>query len=158
MAKRLGPILPFLFLRSSTRYFAKSINKKADVKLFNCTEGGIYLDGFKHISLKSFIDSEINDTKTSDCINSIFASVVRDQNKYIKDKTKLTRFIKDNIKLGKEVQRLSKIAIDIATKQYQTDEDLRRFDLVQNKTIKKLTKNISIPWDFRKKFTFLKLA
>ena len=146
----------FSFFAQFYRYFAKSINKKADVKLFNCTEGGIYLDGFKHISLKSFIDSEINDTKTSDCINSIFASVVRDQNKYIKDKTKLTRFIKDNIKLGKEVQRLSKIAIDIATKQYQTDEDLRRFDLVQNKTIKKLTKNYFYTLGLQKEIYILK--
>ena len=82
--------------------------------------------------------------------------MVRDQNKYIKDKTKLTRFIKDNIKLGKEVQRLSKIAIDIATKQYQTDEDLRRFDLVQNKTIKKLTKNYFYTLGLQKEIYILK--
>ena len=80
----------------------------------------------------------------------------RDQNKYIKDKTKLTRFIKDNIKLGKEVQRLSKVAIDIATKQYQTDEDLRRFDLVQNKTIKKLTKNYFYTLGLQKEIYILK--
>ena len=60
---------------------------------------------------------------------------------YKKQKEKLSRFIKDNIKLGKEVDRLSKVAVEIAKKPYQTDEDLRRFDLVQNKTIKKLTRN-----------------
>ena len=33
------------------------------------------------------------------------------------------------------------MAVEIAKKSYHTEEDLRRFDLVQNKTIKKLTKN-----------------
>ena len=38
---------------------------------------------------------------------------------YKKHKEKLTRFIKDNIKLGKEVDRLSKVAVEIARKPYK---------------------------------------
>ena len=95
-------------------------------------------------------------TKSDDCINSIFARVVRDQNKYTKNKSKLTRFIRDNIKLSKEVKRLSKIAIDIAKKQYHSEEDLRRFDLVQNKTIKKLTKNYFYTLGLQKEIYILK--
>ena len=56
---------------------------------------------------------------------------------YTKANSKVpSRFVKDNTKLGKEADRLSKVAVEIAKKPYQTDEDLRRFDLVQNKTIK----------------------
>ena len=55
----------------------------------------------------------------------------------IKGKGEIVRFIKDNISLGKEVDS-SKIAIEIAKKSYHTDEELRRFDIVQNKTLKSL--------------------
>ena len=136
--------------------FAKEVKKETDVKLFNCTEGGIYLEGFDHISLESFIKDELNDSQEDNSINSIFSNITRDQKQYIKNKEKLTRFIKDNIKLGKEVQRLSKAAIEIAKKQYQSEEDLRRFDLVQNKTIKKLTKNYFYTLGLQKEIYILK--
>ena len=89
-------------------------------------------------------------------INNIFKSVIRDEKKYIKDKTKLKRFIKDNIKLGNEVQRLSKVAMELAKKQNHSDEDLRRFDLVQNKTINKLTKNYFYTLGLQKEIYILK--
>ena len=71
-------------------------------------------------------------------------------------KTKLERFTKDNIKLGKEVHRLSKSAIEIANRQYYTDEDLRKFDKVQNKVIKKLTKNYFYTLGLQKEIYILK--
>ena len=146
----------FSFFAQFYRHFAKEVNNDTDVKLFNCTEGGIHIEGFKHISLKKFINEEIEEMCEGDCISSIFSSITRDQKQYIKDKEKLTRFIKDNIKLGKEVQRLSKVAIEIAKKQYQSEEDLRRFDLVQNKTIKKLTKNYFYTLGLQKEIYILK--
>ena len=146
----------FSFFAQFYSQFAKEVKKETDVKLFNCTEGGIYLEGFDHISLESFIKDELNDSQEDNNINSIFSNITRDQKQYIKNKEKLTRFIKDNIKLGKEVQRLSKAAIEIAKKQYQSEEDLRRFDLVQNKTIKKLTKNYFYTLGLQKEIYILK--
>ena len=146
----------FSFFAQFYKHFAKQVNAETEIKLFNCTEGGVYLDGFDHKSLKKFIEEEIVDTDRNESIDSILTSVKRDEKKYVKEKTKLMRFIKDNIKLGKEVQRLSKIAIGIAKKQYQTDEDLRRFDLVQNKTIKKLTKNYFYTLGLQKEIYILK--
>ena len=64
--------------------------------------------------------------------------------------------LKDNIKTRKEVKRLSKIALDIAKKQYQSEDDLRRFDLVQNKAIKKLTKNYFYTLGLQKEIYILK--
>ena len=105
---------------------------------------------------KSFIDEEVVSVEQKNSIESVFASVVRDEEKYFKDKSKLLRFIKENIKLGKDIQRLSGVAIDIAKKNYQTDEDLKRFDLVQNKTIKKLMKNYFYTLGLQKEIYILK--
>ena len=146
----------FSFFAQFYKHFAKQVNAETNIKLFNCTEGGVYLEGFDHTSLKKFIKDEVVHTEQDRSINSIFASVVRDEKKYLKEKAKLIRFIKDNIKLGKEVQRLSKIAIGIAQKKYQSEEDLRRFDLVQNKTIKKLTKNYFYTLGLQKEIYILK--
>ena len=40
----------FSFFAQFYRHFAKQINSETDIQLYNCTEGGIYLDGFKHVS------------------------------------------------------------------------------------------------------------
>ncbi|MAJ27313.1 MAG: hypothetical protein CME52_05695 [Halieaceae bacterium] len=146
----------FSFFAQFYKHFAKQVNAETNIKLFNCTEGGVYLEGFDHISLKKFIKDEVVNTEQDRSINSIFASVIRDEKKYLKEKAKLIRFIKDNIKLGKEVKRLSKIAIGIAKKKYQSEEDLSRFDLVQNKTIKKLTKNYFYTLGLQKEIYILK--
>ena len=146
----------FSFFAQFYKHFAKQVNAETNIKLFNCTEGGVYLEGFDHISLKKFIKDEVVNIEQDKSINSIFASVIRDEKKYLKEKAKLIRFIKDNIKLGKEVQRLSKIAIGIAKKKYQSEEDLSRFDLVQNKTIKKLTKNYFYTLGLQKEIYILK--
>ncbi len=146
----------FSFFAQFYRHFAKQVKSQTDIKLFNCTEGGIYIEGFKHTSLESFINEEIEDREQGNSINSILSSVTRDKQQYNKEKVKLTRFIKDNIKLANEVQRLSKIAIEIAKKQYHSEEDLRRFDVVQNKTIKKLTKNYFYTLGLQKEIYILK--
>ncbi len=138
--KKVDTNASFSFFASFYEYFAKNLNKNTNISLFNCTEGGIYLDGFKHIPLEEFIDTQLSSYDTN-LVEITLGMVQRDPGKYKKNKEKLTRFIKDNINLGKEVDRLSKVAVEIAKKSYHTDEDLRRFDLVQNKTIKKLTKN-----------------
>lgn len=146
----------FSFFASFYRHFAKQVIKESETKLFNCTEGGIYLEGFHHVSLDNFIKDEVENSVEPNSIEAIFSNVIRDQERYKKDKSKLMRFIKDNIKLGKEVQRLSKVSIDIAKRNYHTEEDLRKFDLVQNKTIKKLTKNYFYTLGLQKQIYILK--
>lgn len=146
----------FSFFASFYRHFAKQVIKESETKLFNCTEGGIYLEGFHHVSLDNFIKDEVENSVEPNSIDAIFSNVIRDQEHYEKDKSKLMRFIKDNIKLGKEVQRLSKVSIDIAKRNYHTEEDLRKFDLVQNKTIKKLTKNYFYTLGLQKQIYILK--
>ena len=50
----------------------------------------------------------------------------------------------------------SKSAIEIANRQYYTDEDLRKFDKVQNKVIKKLTRNYFYTLGLQKEIYILK--
>jgi len=146
----------FSFFAQFYKHFAKQVTNETETKLFNCTEGGIYLEGFDHISLDDFIKDQVKDSEETDSIETIFSNVTRDQERYRKHKSKLMRFIKDNIKLGKEVQRLSKASIDIAKRNYHTEEDLRKFDLVQNKTIKKLTRNYFYTLGLQKQIYILK--
>ena len=61
----------FSFFAQFYRHFAKQVNKETDTKLFNCTEGGIYLEGFNHISLESFINKEIKGSMADTSINYI---------------------------------------------------------------------------------------
>ena len=57
--KKLQLTHRFLFLLSFTNILQKQVNAETNIKLFNCTEGGIYLEGFDHISLKKFIKDEV---------------------------------------------------------------------------------------------------
>ncbi len=143
------------FFAQFYRVFAKEVAKK-DIELFNCTEGGMFIDGFEHISLSDFLRNKVEKDKDGLDVQDIFLGVKRDQDKYDKDKKKLNRFIKDNIKLGQEVERLSKVAAGIAKKPLHTEEDLQKFDLVQNKAIKKLTKNYFYTLGLQKEIYILK--
>ncbi len=137
--KKVWTNTSFSFFATYYEYFANDVKKQKDISLFNCTEGGIFIKGFKHISLRKFIDKEVS--ASSEAIDEVFSKVARDKQKYEKDKEKIKRFIKENIKLSNEIMRLSKIAMEIAKKDYHSEDDLRRFDVVQNKAIKKYGKN-----------------
>ena len=130
----------FAYFAQFYRNFATQV-KGLGVSVFNCTEGGMFIEGFKHTSLKDFYQNEVAQQSTDNQVQKIFSEVKRDIDKYKKDKEKLERYSKDNIRLGIEVDRLSKIVVEIANKQYYSDADLRRFDKVQNRVIKKLMKN-----------------
>ena len=49
----------FSFFAQFYKHFAKQVTKETETKLFNCTEGGIFLEGFQHISLDNFIKNEV---------------------------------------------------------------------------------------------------
>ena len=145
----------YAFFAQFYRYFASEA-KELGISLFNCTEGGVFIEGFDHISLEDFYKNEIDAGCSDKEVQDIFSEIKRDKNIFKKNKEKLERFTKDNIKLGKEVHRLSKSAIEIAKRQYYTDEDLRKFDKVQNKVIKKLTKNYFYTLGLQKEIYILK--
>ena len=145
----------YAFFAQFYKYFAVEV-KELGISLFNCTEGGVFIEGFDHISLEDFYKNEIDAACPDNQVQDIFSEIKRDKSIFKKNKEKLERFTKDNIKLGKEVHRLSKSAIEIAKRQYYTDEDLRKFDKVQNKVIKKLTRNYFYTLGLQKEIYILK--
>ena len=58
-----------------------------------------------------------------------------------KDVELLKKFITENRTLTREIDKLLKILISIAEKKFHSDDDLRKFDKLQNKMIKKMGKN-----------------
>ena len=108
--------------------------------MFNCTEGGRFIEGFDHITLDQFIEKNLH-SKKPDEISCEINKITRDDKKYYSDKKKMRQFISKNMILSKEVDKLIDTASQIAKKDFHTDDDLIRFDTVQNRAIKKMKKN-----------------
>ena len=71
--------------------------------------------GLYHISFRKFIDRKAMLRET---VDEVFSNVSRNKQKYQKDKEKIKDLSKSNIKLSNEIMRLSKIATEIAKKDY----------------------------------------
>ena len=119
--------------------FAKGLEGRG-INLYNCTEGGRFIEGFEHIKLQDFIEQEVS-LKTGKHIDQIFEENQRDVETLKSDKKKMRQFINKNIMMNQEVDKLIGQAAEIARKNNHTDHELSKFDLVQNKTIKKMKKN-----------------
>ncbi len=131
---------------STYEFFAKMYSlfarelEGSGVNLFNCTEGGRFVEGFDHITLDQFIEKNLH-SKKPDEISCEINKIKRDDKKYYSDKKKMRQFISKNMILSKEVDKLIDTASQIAKKDFHTDDDLMRFDTVQNRAIKKMKKN-----------------
>ena len=130
----------FIAFGQAYEQFARDLGGK-DIKLFNCTEGGLFIDGFKHCTLESFVDSELSDrleNAASDVLAGHKLTLEENGSKKIKETTK---FIGKNRVLANEIRELIKILITIAEKPSHSDNDLRKFDKLQGRMIKKMSKN-----------------
>ena len=130
----------FIAFRQAYEQFAREL-KENDLKFFNCTEGGLYIDGFKHCTLETFIDTELSDrleNAASDVLVEHKLSLEQNKPHKIKETKK---FIGKNRVLASEIRDLIKILIPIAEKRYHSDDDLRKFDKLQGRMIKKMSKN-----------------
>ena len=126
----------FAFFANSYRRFAKEL-ENSGINLYNCTEGGMFLDGFEHCSLSEFIMNEVKHFN-SDEISKVFDSVKIDQVAHQNVKKKIRQYINRNIQLTNEINELINISTKIGEKDYHSDHDLARFDKNQNKVIKKM--------------------
>ena len=129
----------FISFAKAYELFARVLNERS-VKLFNCTEGGIFLKGYEHCKFEDFINKEIN-LKDKRSISDHLLKITESSDKKNKKVTDFKAFIAKNRTLTKEIDKLLKILIPIAEKKSHTDHDLRKFDKLQNKMIKKMGKN-----------------
>ena len=129
----------FVGFAKAFEYHARNLDKK-EVKLFNCTEGGIYLKGFEHCKFLDFIDAELknkHDGFVDKLLNELMTKV-ENKNKKLADTRK---FIVRGRVLAKEIGEIVNILIPLAQKKFHDDADLQKFDKLQNKLIKKMSTN-----------------
>ena len=119
--------------------FARELDEK-DIKLFNCSEGGLNIKGFNHCKLSTFIEKELGKNNGIPIAELLidFGSAKGQKNLRI-EKTK--KFIVKNRTLAREIGDLIKVLIGIAEKLSHDDNDLRKFDKLQNRMIKKMGSN-----------------
>jgi hypothetical protein len=129
----------FISFAKAYTLFAKVLNERS-VKLFNCTEGGIFIDGYEHCKFEDFINKEIN-FKDKQSIADRLSKITKNSNEKNEKVANFKTFISRNRTLTKEINKLIKILITIAEKKFHADHDLRKFDKLQNKMIKKMGKN-----------------
>ena len=67
--------------------------------------------------------------------------ITKNSNEKNKKVANFKKFITENRTLTREIDKLLKILISIAEKKFHSDDDLRKFDKLQNKMIKKMGKN-----------------
>ena len=84
MGRRCGLTLHFIFA-TYYEYFASDVKQN---ETYHCliAEGGMFIKGFDHISLRKFIDRKID--VSSETVDEVFSNVSRHKQKYQKDKEK----------------------------------------------------------------------
>lgn len=121
-------------------YFANALKEK-EIELFNCTEGGIFIEGFNHCRFKEYIDKELEKEFDKDIGQVLVKNI--NESEEIKERSQETKkFLGRNTLLAQEIGKLINLTIPIAEKNNHSDDDLVRFDKLQNKVIKKMKKNI----------------
>lgn len=129
----------FFFFAQSYERFARELEVK-DVKLYNCTEGGLYLNGFKHCKLSNFINKYAANRPNNN-IYDIFDSNMKTTNDVLANKKSMRHYILKNISLGNEIATLIKNAMEIVRKGDYSESKIVKFDKLQNKVIKNMKKN-----------------
>lgn len=129
----------FYFFGQSYERFAREL-EDTNVKLYNCTEGGMYLNGFEHCELRSFIE-KYSSICSKNNIYDIFDSVKKTKTDVVTDKKSMQHYVTKNLSLGNEISALIKSAMEIAVKGDYSDQKIIKFDKIQNKVIKKLKRN-----------------
>ena len=130
----------FVYFRRTFEEFAKEL-KGTGVNIFNCTEGGAFINGFKHIPLKKFIEDQ-SQKEFDKSISEILQIDLQNPAIKLKKIKKTQDFIRNNNGLCNEIGDHLKKLIPLAQKNKVSDEDLTRFDTIQNRMIKKMKKNI----------------
>ena len=129
----------FYFFGQSYEMFARELNE-SEIDLFNCTEGGMYLEGFQHCSLDDFINTKIKNLR-DEGINEIFSKVVKTNEKTNSDKKAMRQYVSKNMSLGNEIANYIDGAMEIVSGRDFSEHKLGKFDKLQNKVIKKMKRN-----------------
>ena len=129
----------FYFFAQSYKNFAAEL-KDSGINLFNCTEGGMYIDGFTHCALEEFLNKHADRTKEEN-IKDVFSKVIKSPKSDDHKQKEMRQYISKNISLGNEIGKYIDSAMEIVQKGDYSDHKIAKFDKIQNKVIKKMKRN-----------------
>ena len=136
------PITTNEIFLSWSEYFSSFAEKlqSSDIRLFNCTEGGMYIEGFQHCTLQSFLEKECT-LFIGDKVDALLSASSNGEFRGKERLDKVVTFVGKNLRLSQQIKSILKKIKPILKKKIKTDLDLRRFDKLQNKVIKLMGNN-----------------
>ena len=120
--------------------FADQLQAQKNIKLYNCTEGGMFIEGFNHCALGDFLKQECSDV-VEERIEKIFSNHPRDIRKTKERVNKIYKFVGKNINLTSEVKSLLRKIKLFFQIEVKDDEQISKFNRLQNKIIKLMGTN-----------------
>tara|TARA_X000000950_G_scaffold119717_1_gene150013 strand:+ start:1967 stop:4033 length:2067 start_codon:yes stop_codon:yes gene_type:complete len=120
-------------------FFAEGL-KGSGVRLYNCSEGGLFLEGFEHCKLDEFLKNECKVIMT-DKIEKLLNGA--DQHKINSSSISdvMGKFIGKSISISEKITALLNKIEPIMKKKHWNDADLKKFDKIQNKIVKRMGEN-----------------
>ena len=114
---------------------AEDINKKSDINLFNCTEGGANIAGFDNINLSDFIDFQIGDgPKNKYKLRSV------DMDEIVSNKMDIRPVRSNLIKVKRHltaVEKLINVAL-VKSKEQKLNDNAESIENIQKKIARKI--------------------
>ena len=129
----------FLNFARLFNFFAEELSED-HIKLFNCTEGGLFIEGFNHCKLEEFLKTECVQS-VENKLQELFKEHKNGIPKVSKSYSNMMKFIGKNLLLCEEIALLLKKLRPVIQKAHKLEEDLVKFDKLQNKIIKKMGLN-----------------
>ena len=120
-------------------FFAEGL-KGSRVRLYNCSEGGLFLEGFEHCKLEEFLKNECKFI-LADRIEKLLNGA--DQHKINSSSISdvMGKFIGKSISISEKITALLQRVKPIVRKKHLSDVDLKKFDKIQNKIVKRMGEN-----------------
>jgi hypothetical protein len=120
-------------------FFAEGL-KGSGVRLYNCSEGGLFLEGFEHCKLEEFSKNECKIILT-DKIEKLLNGEGQHELSSSSIHDVISKFIGRSITISEKITGLLQRVKPIMRKKHLTDLDLKKFDKIQNKIVKRMGEN-----------------
>ena len=120
-------------------FFAEGL-EGSGIRLYNCSEGGLFVEGFDHCTLLEFFKNECNNILT-DRIEKLLTGADQNETASLSKSDLMIKFIGRSITISEKITALLQKVKPIMRKKHLTDLDLKKFDKIQNKIVKRMGEN-----------------
>tara|TARA_X000000950_G_scaffold234807_1_gene284947 strand:- start:854 stop:1747 length:894 start_codon:yes stop_codon:yes gene_type:complete len=120
-------------------FFAEGL-KGSRIRLYNCSEGGLFLEGFEHCKLEEFLKNECKVILT-DRIEKLLNGEGQHELSSSSVHDVVSKFIGRSITISEKITALLQRVKPIVRKKHLSDVDFKKFDKIQNKIVKRMGEN-----------------